>query len=103
MTALVKPLEAGPTGPAGPTGSTGPAGPTGPAGSPGTGTGDLNYVFIQMSALATWHIVHNLGKFPDVVVIDSGGTNVIGEIDYIDTNTVDLVFSAPFGGTAYLN
>ena len=106
MTALVRPLEEGATGPAGPTGPDGPAGPTGPAGPPGsvgTGTGDLNFVFTQMSALSTWHIVHSLGKFPDVVVIDSAGTNVIGQIDYIDVNTVDLIFSAPFGGTAYLN
>lgn len=102
MTALVRPLEEGATGPAGSTGPAGPAGPTGPQGPAGSG-GDLNYVFYQLSASALWHIVHSLGKFPDVVVIDSGGNNVIGTIDYIDMNTLDIVFSAPFGGTCYLN
>jgi hypothetical protein len=109
MTAIVRPLEGDIPGPIGPTGATGPEGPTGltgPQGPPGTvgeGTGDLNFVFTQMSALATWHIVHNLGKYPDVVVIDSGGTNVIGQIDYIDANTINLIFSSALGGTAYLN
>jgi hypothetical protein len=65
--------------------------------------GDLSYTFTQMSAQTHWHIVHNLGKHPDVVVVDSGGTTVFGDITYIDVNTVDLDFSAPFGGVAYLN
>ena len=100
MAALVFPEEV--LGPPGAVGPPGPAGPPGPTGPP-SGTGDLSYTFTQMSAQTHWHIVHNLGKFPDVVVVDSGGTTVVGDVTYIDVNTVDLNFSAPFGGVAYLN
>lgn len=67
------------------------------------GTGDLNYLYTQLIASATWNITHNLGKYPNVVVIDSGNTEVEGEVEYVDVNSVILRFSAAFGGTATLN
>lgn len=33
----------------------------------------------------------------------SAGTVVIGEVDYLDDNTVRLTFCAAFSGTAYFN
>lgn len=45
----------------------------------------------------------NLGKRPAVTVVDSAGTVVIGEVDYLDDNTVRLTFCAAFSGTAYFN
>lgn len=36
-------------------------------------------------------------------VVDSAGTVVIGEVDYLDDNTVRLTFCAAFSGTAYFN
>jgi hypothetical protein len=116
-TVTVQPVEAapvvvaaaiGPQGAIGPAGATGPAGPpgvtgvAGPAGATGP-AGDATYVHTQMVAAATWTIVHNLGKFPAVVVIDSAGTVVEGDVAYVDADTVILRFSAAFGGTAYLN
>lgn len=37
------------------------------------------------------------------LIVDSAGTVVIGEIDYLDDNTVRLTFCAAFSGTAYFN
>ena len=48
-------------------------------------------------------INHNLGKYPSITVIDSGGSEVIGEVEYVDTNNVTLTFSAAFSGKAFLN
>lgn len=61
------------------------------------------FVFDQPSAEEEWTIVHNLNRFPSVTVVDSSGSVCIGEVLYIDENTVKCVFSAPFAGVAYLN
>ena len=37
------------------------------------------------------------------ITVDSAGTVVIGEVDYLDDNTVRLTFCAAFSGTAYFN
>ena len=65
--------------------------------------GDLNFTFTQASAQSVWNITHNLGKFPSVSIIDSAGTNVIGEVDYTNNNELILTFTAAFAGVAYLN
>lgn len=64
---------------------------------------DKSYVHDQILASASWTIIHNLGKYPAVGVVDSAGTIVVGEIDYISTNEVRVRFTAPFSGKAYLN
>jgi hypothetical protein len=74
---------------------SGPAGPPGPAGG--------TYVHNQGVSAASWIVEHDLGYFPNVTVIDSGGTEVEGDIAHIDQNTVTLSFSAAFSGTAYLS
>jgi hypothetical protein len=62
-----------------------------------------SYRHIQTVAAAVWTIPHNLGFYPNVAVVDSSGREVVGEIDYVDMNTVRLTFSAAFGGEAYLS
>ena len=64
---------------------------------------DANYVYEQRTASREWHINHNLGKFPNVSVIDSAGTEVKGEVIYEDKNNVILMFSGAFSGRATLN
>ena len=63
------------------------------------------YHHVQASAAATWTIVHNLGKYPSIVVIDSAGTRYLveGDAEFPNENTVILHFSAGFAGDAYLN
>lgn len=67
------------------------------------GEGDKNYVHTQGSANTTWVITHNLGKFPAVQIVDSGGTVVIGTIVHNSANQLTATFSAAFSGKAYLN
>lgn len=62
-----------------------------------------NYTHSQSTASTTWTITHNLGKNPSVTVIDSGGSYIITDISYTNTNTLVLTFSAALSGTAYLN
>lgn len=83
-------------------GQQGPQGPGGPQGPAGSG-GDLSYSHTQGVASDTWVINHNLNKYPSVVVVDSGGSEVIGNVDYTSLNIVTLSFSASFSGSAHLN
>jgi hypothetical protein len=61
------------------------------------------FTFEQALPASTWMITHNLARFPGVTVVDSAGSEVMGEVAYVDANTITLIFSAPFSGTAYLN
>jgi len=64
---------------------------------------DKHFIFTQGTPAATWVINHNLGKRPSVMIVDSGDNEVEGCTNYIDDNNLELVFSAPFSGKAYLN
>ena len=61
------------------------------------------FVWRQMEASDEWTIVHNLGKRPSVTIVDSADTQVVGNVAYLDDDTVQVTFSAAFSGTAYLN
>lgn len=79
----------------------------GPEGTPGTdgtnGTDATTFVFTQSAPSALWLIVHNLGRYPSVTVIDSSGSIAEGDITYTDGDTLSVAFSASFSGVAYLN
>lgn len=62
-----------------------------------------SYVFTQGVPSTTWTIVHNLGVFPSVTVVDSGGSVQIGDVLYVSANEITLTFSSAFAGKAYLN
>lgn len=85
-------------GPAGPSGPAGPVGPPGPSGA-----GDLTYLHTQLTPASQWTIDHNLGKEPTVTVIDSAGSEVVGDVNYTNTNRVVITFSSAFAGRARLN
>lgn len=99
-TELYGPKTAGAWG--SPTSLIGPQGIQGIPGQDGDDS-DLNYVHVQLAPSSTWNITHNLGKFPSINVVDSGGAEVLGDILYIDSNSLVATFTAPFGGRAYLN
>jgi hypothetical protein len=61
------------------------------------------YSYSQISPQTTWTIAHNLGKYPSVMVVDSGGNIVIGDINYISENEITVIFNSAFSGVAYLN
>lgn len=61
------------------------------------------YIHTQYAVASTWNVTHNLGYNPNVTVVDSAGALVEGTIEYINQNSIVLLFSAPFSGTAYLS
>ena len=61
------------------------------------------YVHTQSSASTVWHITHNMKFFPNVTIVDSGENYVVGDVEYIDWNSLDLTFSHSFAGKAYLS
>jgi hypothetical protein len=66
-------------------------------------TPDTFFSFVQTVASAAWVVVHNLGKFPSVSVVDSSGHLVLGDVQHNSANSLTIYFSAAFAGTAYLN
>lgn len=71
--------------------------------TPVPGTGDLNYHHVQAMPSTQWTVNHNLGKYPSVSVVDSGGAGVLGEIRYVSMQQCILTFSAAFSGEAFFN
>lgn len=78
-------------------------GPGGAGGGGGGTGGPVAYVHSQGPPSASWAVSHNLGWFPNVTVVDSGGSEVEGNVGYIDQNSLTLTFSAAFSGIAYLS
>lgn len=64
---------------------------------------DKHHKHVQGVSSAVWNINHNLDKHPSVIVKDSAGSTVIGEITYTDLNNLTITFSGAFSGEAYLN
>lgn len=69
----------------------------------GVGGSESVLAFAQAVPAAVWNINHNLGSYPVVTVIDSAGSLVEGDVDYIDANHIILGFGAAFAGVAYLD
>lgn len=63
--------------------------------------GIQNYTHTQGSVSSTWTINHNLGFRPSITVIDSGGSQAIGDRTDPTVNQTILTFSPGFSGTAY--
>lgn len=51
----------------------------------------------------TWVISHTFHKQPSVTIVDPTGTQVFGDVRYASQNSVVILFSTPFSGSAYLN
>lgn len=64
---------------------------------------DKNYIHKQQVASSLWTVVHNLGKFPSITVVDSAGTVVTGEIVLQTTEQAVISFNGAFSGKAYCN
>lgn len=71
-----------------------------PGGGGGTGEG---YVHNQGAPASTWVVTHALSFYPNVTVVDSAGTVVVGNVHYDSPTQLTLTFSAPFSGKAYLS
>jgi hypothetical protein len=60
-------------------------------------------VHVQNQTSNTWVIIHDLGYYPSITVVDSGGTVVVGQVDYNSINQATVSFSSSFSGRAYLS
>lgn len=57
----------------------------------------------QTVASVEWTINHNMNKKPSVTIVDSANTYVVGEVEYLDSNSLRVSFKYAFKGKAYLN
>lgn len=65
---------------------------------------DFTYTHNQSVPSASWVINHNLGYFPGgISVIDSADEEVIGNIQQVSVNQLQISFSSAFSGIAYLS
>ena len=61
------------------------------------------FIFDQAVPSDIWVIVHNLNKYPSVVVVDSAGTQFMAQIEYNSRNQVTVYLNGMTTGKAYLN
>jgi hypothetical protein len=92
-------VQVTPSGPKGDDGEQGEQGIQGPAGK----DGDLRYEHNQMTPSADWIIDHMMGVMPHVIVVDSAGDTVWGDVRYVSPNRITITFGGAFAGMAYLN
>lgn len=112
---IVYPGPIGPIGPMGPIGLTGSIGPIGPQGFIGpigatgsigpigpTGPAIVSFIHEESPASYIWAINHNLNKKPNVIIIDSAGTLIVGDIKYLNDNNILIEFNNLVSGKAYI-
>jgi len=56
----------------------------------------------QQVAASTWVISHALGGKPQVTIVDSANTVVVGDVTYNSNSQLTVSFTSPFSGYAYL-
>lgn len=61
------------------------------------------YTHVQSEENSTWTINHNLNKFPSILIFDGESNEIIGDITYLDQNSLSITFSTPVSGTAYIS
>jgi hypothetical protein len=59
------------------------------------------YIHDQIMASAIWTIHHGLGRFPSISIVDSSGNAVMGNIQYLSGDVIQITFSSEFSGKAY--
>jgi hypothetical protein len=62
-----------------------------------------SFEFDQATPAASWVVVHNLRKFPSVVVVDSANRTVVGEVVYESQDQLTINFDGAFSGVAWLD
>lgn len=61
------------------------------------------YTHVQNAVSNTWVVNHNLGYYPQVTVVESGGSLVEGVIAYNSNNQLTITFSVSISGYAYIS
>ena len=64
-----------------------------------TVSGDIMYFeYTQSVPAGDWYVTHNLGKYPNVEIIDSGGNAILADVNFVDLNTVHVTFAGMMTG-----
>lgn len=76
-----------------------------PAEYPSAPGGGSNWAYAHDQSIPsdTWTIQHNLGGFPNVTIVDSSGSVLITDVDYVNANQIVATFSGPVSGKAYVS
>lgn len=75
-----------------------------PTSSRGTTTGETGYIYNRQGIpAASWIIDHNLGRYPQITLIDDEGYEFEADILYNSLNQVTVVLSQPISGKAVLS
>lgn len=61
------------------------------------------YVHVQAVPSLLWTIDHNLGKHPNVRVVDSSGVQFYADVTYVSPNVLTVRLDVLFSGIAYLD
>ncbi len=62
-----------------------------------------SYQYYVPTPAAVWTITHNLGFVPNVLTTDVSGNEISGVVTDANTVTVEITFSEPVAGYAYLS
>lgn len=65
-------------------------------------TGIKQLTFTQQSSVTEWNIVHNLGTYPEVTLIDQNGYKIFADLYYESLNNIRAIFDTQFSGIAAL-
>ena len=65
-----------------------------------SGGADMPFTHNQTTESSIWTVVHNLGHFADITIVDGAGEQVIGKIVHDSVNQATITFSQPITGTA---
>jgi hypothetical protein len=64
---------------------------------------DVRYVHDQPITQSSWVVLHNLGKFPGVTLVDESLRVIEGDVQHVSLNRVDITFAVPVAGKAFLS
>lgn len=84
-------------------GGKGDPGDPGIQGVPGPAAAASTYIHTQSSPSATWTVIHNLGRYPSVTVVDTTKSTMDAVVTYLDGNSLVVTLSPAASGYAYLN
>lgn len=72
----------------------------GPPGAAGRDAARFDY--LQNVPSSTWLVVHNLGAFPSVTLLEPGGEEFLANVNHLDANVLEVLFTFPTTGRAVL-
>lgn len=71
--------------------------------SGGGGGNDKNFVYQQITNASSWVVNHNLDKRCAVQIVDNDFQEIIGNITWLNNNTVKVEFNSAITGYVYCN